>query len=92
MIALWGIALGDLLGWLILLLALVSWGWLSFIRSAARGALVFKWGCSAVLLFIIVLLISKHQTYLTPFPRASRRLAWCDVGAQPRQTHHQTAH
>ncbi len=66
MIALWGIALGDLLGWLILLLALVSWGWLSFIRSAARGALVFKWGCSAVLLFIIVLLISKHQTYLTP--------------------------
>jgi tetratricopeptide (TPR) repeat protein len=52
MMALFGMSLDNLLGWLIVVAAFGFWGWRSLLKSDDRRNLVIKWGWSVILLLI----------------------------------------
>jgi len=65
MIALLGMVLGDLLGWLFVMAVFGFWGFRSYLKSTDRGNLVIKWTCS-VLLFFAAIGISKLKFAFMP--------------------------
>jgi tetratricopeptide (TPR) repeat protein len=63
MMALLGMSLDNLLGWLFVVAVFVFWGWRSLLKSDDRRILVIKWVWSAVLLLIAVWIASLRVTF-----------------------------
>ena len=80
MTAFLGTALGDLLGWLLLIAVFGFWGVFSFLRSDDRRMLAVKWACSAVLVFSYFVIAWLHNvvfSLLYIIPSVLLAFLWC---------------
>jgi outer membrane protein assembly factor BamD (BamD/ComL family) len=90
MIALLGMGLVDLLCWLIVVPVVGFLGYRSLANSDSRGVLVLKWIFSAVLIFILYLIVSSKSIFkplLVALPAVFLGLMWtsnvCNILFRP---------